>query len=284
MIFNRSVPVDTVLPHITYQNVAEASAWLTKVFGFTEHYRYGESDDQVSGAQMHLGNAWIMLQRANQRCATPAQLGAGTQSLTIFIEDVESHFERAKAAGAKIVEDLNEPVYGEFQYGAEDLDGHHWLFSRHARNVSPADWGAKISQPATMATQISPMLAVGDGDAALAFYQAAFGATVQWRLESAGHVVAGLVIHGAPFFLAQESPEFGTRSPAAANFTTVRIELFVDDPVTVHRRALAAGATERSPVVEHEHDTVGIQPLKRMLQGALVDPFGHMWLVGKILA
>jgi PhnB protein len=128
------------------------------------------------------------------------------------------------------------------------------------------------------------MLAVGDGDAAIAFYQAAFGANLQWRLASDGHVVAGLSINGAPFFLAHESPEFGTRSPASASFTTVRIELFVDEPVAVHGRALAAGATELSPVVEHEHDTVGAQPIKRMLQGALVDPFGHMWLVGKILA
>ncbi len=284
MIFNRSVPVDTVLPHLTYRNIAEASAWLTKVFGFTEHYRYGDSDGQVSGAQMHLGNAWIMLNRAKPRAATPAHLGAGTQSLTIFVENVESHFASVKAAGAKIVEELNETVYGEFQYGAEDLDGHHWLFSRHARNASPAEWGATVSQPATMATQISPMLAVGDGDSAIAFYQAAFDATVQWRLESDGHVVAGLVISGAPFFLAQESPEYGTRGPASAGFTTIRIELFVDDPTAVHSRALAAGANERSPVVEHAHDTVGPQPIKRMLQGALVDPFGHMWLVGKILA
>jgi uncharacterized glyoxalase superfamily protein PhnB len=56
MIENRSVPPDTVLPHVMYQDVDEAIAWLTKTFGFSEHYRYG---DPTSGAQMHLGNAWI---------------------------------------------------------------------------------------------------------------------------------------------------------------------------------------------------------------------------------
>jgi uncharacterized glyoxalase superfamily protein PhnB len=66
-------------------------------------------------------------------------------------------------------------------------------------------------------------------------------------------------------------------------FTTVRIELFVDDPVRVHTRALAAGATMHSPVVEHTHETNGPQPIKRMLQGAVTDPFGHLWLIGKIL-
>jgi PhnB protein len=131
-----------------------------------------------------------------------------------------------------------------------------------------------------MGTQIAPMLAVSDGRAAIAFYNAAFGATVLWELEGA---VAGLAIDGAPFFLAEESPEYGTRAPGAAGFTTVRIELFVDNPIEVHRRALAAGAREHSPVKEHEHETTGPRPIRRMLQGAVVDPFGHLWLIGKFL-
>jgi PhnB protein len=131
-----------------------------------------------------------------------------------------------------------------------------------------------------MKTQISPMLAVSDGNAAIAFYQAAFGATLLWHLDGA---VAGLSIDGAQFFLAHESPPHGTRNPASVGFTTVRIELFVDDPVAVQRHALAAGAIEHSPVEEHTHTTHGPQPIRRMLQGAVVDPFGHLWLVGKIL-
>ena len=146
MITNRSVPVNTVLAHVVYQNVGEAIAWLAKTFGFTEYYRYGESGGKVSGAQMYLGNAWIMLQQERERRASPARAGYGTQSLTIFVEDVEAHFQRAKSAGAKIVEELHETGYGELQYGAEDLDGHHWLFSRHARDVSPEEWGATVAK------------------------------------------------------------------------------------------------------------------------------------------
>jgi PhnB protein len=133
-----------------------------------------------------------------------------------------------------------------------------------------------------MASQISPMLAVSDGHAAIAFYKAAFAAEVLWHLEG-GHVVAGLSIDGAPFFLATESPPHGTRGPSSAGFTTVRIELFVDDPVAVHQHALTAGARERSPVIEHAHTTVGSHPIKRMLQGSVTDPFGHVWLIGTIL-
>ncbi|HWY08668.1 MAG TPA: VOC family protein [Candidatus Acidoferrales bacterium] len=145
MIENRSVPPNTILPHVVYQDIAQAIAWLSKTFGFREHYRYG---DPASGAQLYLGNAWIMLKQAAAGRGTPAQLGSHTQSLTVFVEDLENHFHRAKAAGAKIVEDLHETPYGELQYAAEDFAGHHWLFSRHAHDVSPTDWGATIAQPA----------------------------------------------------------------------------------------------------------------------------------------
>jgi uncharacterized glyoxalase superfamily protein PhnB len=141
MIKNRSVPADTLLSHVVYRDVAAAIQWLSSAFGFVEHYRYGES----SGAQMHLGNAWIMVRKASSGESTPSQLGCWTQSLTVFVEDVEAHYKKAKAAGAKIVEELNETPYGEFQYGVEDLDGHHWLFARHARDVNPEDWGAKLA-------------------------------------------------------------------------------------------------------------------------------------------
>jgi uncharacterized glyoxalase superfamily protein PhnB len=140
MTENRSVPVDTVLPHVLYQDLPAAIAWLSRAFGFVEHYHYGEP---MSGAQVNLGRAVVMLKQV-QGQASPSDLGFGTQSLTIFVEDVEAHYARAEAAGAKILEEPHETVYGEIQYAAEDLDGHHWLFSRHVRDLSPADWGAVI--------------------------------------------------------------------------------------------------------------------------------------------
>ena len=66
--------------------------------------------------------------------------------LTVFVDDVEEHFRRTKDAGVAIFEELHETVYGEMQYGAEDLDGHRWLFSRHAKDVRPEDWGATVAQ------------------------------------------------------------------------------------------------------------------------------------------
>jgi uncharacterized glyoxalase superfamily protein PhnB len=143
MLRNRSVPTDILLPHLAYRDLDPAIRWLSKTFGFVEHYRYG---DPLSGAQMHLGDAWIMVHDERPGSSSPAQLGGETQSLTVFVEDVEAHFARTKSAGANIVEELHETVYGELQYGVLDLEGHHWLFSRHARDVSPEDWGATLAR------------------------------------------------------------------------------------------------------------------------------------------
>lgn len=282
MLSNRSVPARTLLPHVVYDNVAEASRWLASTFGFREHFRYGDPADP-SGAQVHLGDAWIMLRKSRPGSATPVNAGFETQSLTIFIEDVDAHHERSQLSGARIVEDLHVTEYGEHQYAVLDFAGHHWLFSRHVRDVNPEEWGAVVAEPAVLPPQISVMLAVPDGSAAIEFYQKAFDATLLWSLGTGADVVAGLEIHGAPFFLAAEAPSFGTRAPSSVGFTTVRIELFVDDPVAVQSRAIAAGAAERSPIREHSYPTVGPQPIRRMLQGSVTDPFGHMWLIGKFL-
>ena len=121
MLRNRSVPTDTILPHVTYKNISEAIDWLTGALGFEEHYRYG---DPVSGAQLRLGGAWIMVNQARGDYRNPAELGFGTQCLTVFVEDLDQHFARARAAGVTLVEDLHETVYGELQYALRDPEGH----------------------------------------------------------------------------------------------------------------------------------------------------------------
>lgn len=143
---NRSVPAGALLPHLAYRDVAQAIEWLARVFGFVEHYHYGDPD-AISGAQLHLGDAWIMVHGRKEHAKSPAELGGGTQMLTVFVDDVERHYARVKAAGAVIWEELNITIYGEKQYGVEDLDGHRWLFSQHAQDIDPASWGATVVNP-----------------------------------------------------------------------------------------------------------------------------------------
>ena len=142
MMQNRSVPVDTILPHVTYADIPAAIEWLSRVFGFVEHYHYGHP---AQGAQMHLGGAWIMLNGPRGTRTSPHLAGAHTQSLSIFIDDVDAQYERVKNAGAKIIEEMNETPYGERQFVAEDPEGHAWLFARHVGDVSPESWGAVVA-------------------------------------------------------------------------------------------------------------------------------------------
>jgi PhnB protein len=116
---------------------------------------------------------------------------------------------------------------------------------------------------------ISLMLAVPDAPAAVAWYRSALGATVLWDLGS----VVGLEIGGAPVFLAEPAAN-GWATPTEAGTTTVRVEVFLDDPDEVVARAIAAGATGEDPVRDHQ------MPWGTHRQGAFFDPYGHRWLVG----
>lgn len=118
---------------------------------------------------------------------------------------------------------------------------------------------------------ISVMLIVPDGPSAVAWYRDALGATQLWNLGG----VAGLIVAGAPFFLHAANPENpAERSPAEIGQTSVRIEVFVDDPERLLQRAVAAGAVCTAEI--HDHSV----PWGTHRQGGFRDPFGHNWSVG----
>ena len=117
---------------------------------------------------------------------------------------------------------------------------------------------------------VSVMLGVPDAAEATAWYRRALGATVLWDLGS----VVGLELGGAPFFLA-EPERNGWATPEELGSTTVRVEVFVDDPDALVARAVEAGATVRGDGVR-THQT----PWGPHRQGGFFDPFGHRWLVG----
>ena len=121
-------------------------------------------------------------------------------------------------------------------------------------------------------TSVTPMLSVREGARAVEFYKAAFGAVETYRVESPdGAVVSRLVIDGAEFWVADESPEHANFSPATLNGGTTRIILTIADPATVFARAIAAGAREVHPVRDEEYG---------WRQGRLEDPYGHHWEIG----
>ena len=119
------------------------------------------------------------------------------------------------------------------------------------------------------------MLSVRRGAQAVAFYKAAFGARELFKIEAPdGAVVAELAVETARFWVADESPPHQNFSPETLGGATTRLVLVVDDPQTVHARALSTGAKQVWPVRE-EHG---------WLIGRVVDPFGHHWEIGKPLS
>jgi uncharacterized glyoxalase superfamily protein PhnB len=117
---------------------------------------------------------------------------------------------------------------------------------------------------------ISVMLAVSDAPAAARWYAEALGATELWNLGG----VVGLNVEGAPFFVGEPANN-GWDTPAALGSRTVRVEVFVDDPDSFIRRAVAAGADGSIDQIR-DHEV----PWGTHRQGGFVDPFGHLWLVG----
>ena len=265
--FNRTMPPSTVIPELVYEDVAEAIEWLCDRFGFEIRWRAGDHR-----AQLSLNGGTVVITEPRTSRALP-----GPQSLLVRVPDARAHCERARQRGAGILDEPRDFPYGERQYVAEDLGGHHWCFSQSISDVRPEDWGG-ASGPALEApgrpaeAHLSVMLIVPDAEAAISWYRTALDATELWDLGG----VAGLQMHGAPFFLHEaNSGNSSERSPQTIGATSVRVELFVDDPDAVIERALAAGATPGSPIEDHRHFGETVHR-----QGGFRDPFGHKWSVG----
>jgi PhnB protein len=119
-------------------------------------------------------------------------------------------------------------------------------------------------------TSIQPQLWVDRGAAAVAFYEAAFGATVLHRVGDGEDIVAQLAVDDAVFWVATAGSTPGRFTPQAMSGATGRTLLVTDDPAAVLARAVDAGAREDSPV-EDQHG---------WRLGRMTDPFGHEWEIG----
>jgi PhnB protein len=130
------------------------------------------------------------------------------------------------------------------------------------------------SAPPVPQPNVQAQLSVRGGRAAVGFYQAVFGAVEVFRFGGTdGHdeVVAQLAVGNALFWVEDQSPPHGNFSPEALGGATARMLLIVDDPRAVLDRAVAAGATQISPV-QQEHGWE---------LGRIDDPFGHRWEIAR---
>ncbi len=140
-----------------YKNPKAALAWLTSAFGLELSMLIESADDpRMMHAEMSLdGHGRVMIGGEwDERLHSPASAdGINTQSLHVDVEkDIDAHCERARAAGAVVVQEPADQFYGARTYRALDLEGHMWTFSQTVREVSREQAehaiGAKIYAPA----------------------------------------------------------------------------------------------------------------------------------------
>lgn len=126
---NRSVPPCPVIPVLRYPDPSMAAEWLGKAFGLT--------------VRLRIANHRIQM-RAGEGCLTIAEgdiVPNHSVTVQIRIEDAMSHCERARQAGAKILMEPTDYMYGERQYEAEDWYGHRWNFTETMADIEPESWG-----------------------------------------------------------------------------------------------------------------------------------------------
>jgi PhnB protein len=129
-----------VIPMIAYEDGVAAMDWLARAFGFIEHRRMLATDGTLAHGEMQAGSGIIMLaaptpdyenphthrehcDRARRWSAVPWVI----DGVLVFVDDIDTHFQRAKAAGATILSELESGGPGR-RYRTEDFAGHRWMF------------------------------------------------------------------------------------------------------------------------------------------------------------
>jgi uncharacterized glyoxalase superfamily protein PhnB len=148
-----------IVPMLSYEDPGAAADWLVEAFGFRETLRYEETDGRVSHVELRLGSGVVMLGNPSERyegpkrhretCAAAARWSETPyviDAVHVSVDDVDAHFERARAAGAGVLSEVEDTPFGDRQYRAEDLEGHRWMFAQHVRDVPAEEWGAQESQ------------------------------------------------------------------------------------------------------------------------------------------
>lgn len=124
--------MQTIFPILRYDDARAAIRWLCSAFGFVELFSVPATGDLVRHAQLALGSNVVMLgtHRPGEPRIEPA--------LYVFVDDLDAHFERARAAGAAVD---GTPIHTDFdarQYHARDSEGHSWTFGTYRPDLRPA--------------------------------------------------------------------------------------------------------------------------------------------------
>src|SRR5207244_7614313 len=116
-----------------------AAEWLSTTFGFQERtaFRHITPDGSVGRVQLEVADSLITIGTPSIHGSSPR---AGVSSmLYVYVDDVDAHYQHARAAGATILMELRDQPWGDRLYQATDPEGHQWTFAQHIRDVDPQD-------------------------------------------------------------------------------------------------------------------------------------------------
>jgi len=126
-----------------YPDVRAAVAWLASAFGFEERVRIGEAHR----AQLRVGtDGAVVVAEVGGEQVAPSE-GAVLHVVKIRVPDVDTAFERARAAGARVVEEVHTHEYGERSGVVADPTGHRWELTQTVRDTEPEEWGGVTVAP-----------------------------------------------------------------------------------------------------------------------------------------
>ncbi len=110
-----------------YEDPVAAVRWLDEVFGLDSSQSFPKDSDNPTWIEIRVGTSAIMLYRLKGSVPDPRPVD---HELWIYVDDLDAHFARSTAKGAKIVSEIRQ--YGYRRYQAEDLEGRLWSFAQAA--------------------------------------------------------------------------------------------------------------------------------------------------------
>src|SRR5262245_50951832 len=112
----------SVMPYLSIAGAAKAIEFYKKAFGATELFRLVAPGGEIGHAELKIGDSAIMLADPCEQGSfrNPQALGGSSVGLHIYVEDVDSMFTQAVAAGAKSVRPVEDQFYGDRTGTLED--------------------------------------------------------------------------------------------------------------------------------------------------------------------
>ena len=126
-----STATSAVIPVLVYEDLEAAHDYLVGTFGFTSGGLHRDDSGTVVHAEVRSGDAPIWLHRVTEEfeLASPRHAARSHGGLSVLVPDVDAHYARSVAAGARIDGEPTDQDYGLREYGTRDPENHRWWFS-----------------------------------------------------------------------------------------------------------------------------------------------------------